>query len=159
MCAAQDYKKPSQDPISKVVIHVVLFMSLLISNISFFCANVYCRYSMLDDLNMTIFCVKGSIHFRVISTSTRVNITLCVSYTLFTSLNSAWYFTIYILFHFHYERMIFVLSYIYAVILQISNKGFVFKIVWVWVQNHWKTGHLFFPAYIKSVNLLFLVSA
>ena len=69
------------------------------------------------------------------------------------------YFTIYILFHFHYERMIFVLSYIYAVILQISNKGFVFKIVWVWVQNHWKTGHLFFPAYIKSVNLLFLVSA
>ena len=36
MCAAQDYKKPSQDPISKVVIHVVLFMSLLISNISFF---------------------------------------------------------------------------------------------------------------------------
>ena len=33
---------------------------------------------MLGDLNMTIFCVKGSIHFRVISTGTRVNITLCI---------------------------------------------------------------------------------
>ena len=30
------------------------------------------------DLNMTIFCEKGSIHFRVISTGTRVNITLCI---------------------------------------------------------------------------------
>ena len=53
----------------------------------FLCKCVYCRYSMLDDLNMTIFCVKGSIHFRVISTGTRVNVTLCISYTLFVSLS------------------------------------------------------------------------